>query len=432
MVRISVELIRKKSEHNEGEISTLEEISLHQENIEKIELIDKLCRKLKILLLQYNLISKIENLNKLKYLEYLNLALNNIVIIENLEGLECLKKLDLTMNFIGDLKSVKTLKLNYKLEQLYLTGNPCTDYDNYRNYVITVLPQIKQLDMIDIKKSDRIIASQKFHIAEGDVVRGYWDYMKLRKKQIERYENSDVKITEITDQDDDDEEDEDKVKSFWNEPSYNTPEDRIKIAKKLEQIENKKNHKKDNSNTKDIKNTIKLFTQDGRPYNINQPKVPFKLNDEDDRDNIFLEISLYKHMDTSHVDIDIQPKYIRVTIKGKILQLTLPCEIETEKSVAKRNTVTGNLLITMPRLNPLDIIMKKSIDYNDKKSSSSKNHSSDIKKIQSGKIITKRELLEIGPPIDDLDFSNIYKKNQNNIINKSSAFIDNPDVPPLE
>lgn len=110
MVRITVELIRKRSEHNEGEISTLEEISLHQENIEKIEMLNHLCRDLRILLLQYNLISKIENLNKLKKLEYLNLALNNIEVIENLEGLESLKKLDLMVNYIGNLQGVKNLR----------------------------------------------------------------------------------------------------------------------------------------------------------------------------------------------------------------------------------------------------------------------------------------------------------------------------------
>ena len=41
-----------------------------------------------------------ENLNKLKELDYLNLALNNIAIVENVEGCESLRKLDLTVNFI--------------------------------------------------------------------------------------------------------------------------------------------------------------------------------------------------------------------------------------------------------------------------------------------------------------------------------------------
>ena len=49
MVCITEQLVRKRAEHNEGLISTLEEISLHQQEIEKIENLDKWCRELKIL-----------------------------------------------------------------------------------------------------------------------------------------------------------------------------------------------------------------------------------------------------------------------------------------------------------------------------------------------------------------------------------------------
>lgn len=41
-----------------------------------------------------------ENLYKLRELEYLNLALNNIKVIEGIENCESLMKLDLTVNFI--------------------------------------------------------------------------------------------------------------------------------------------------------------------------------------------------------------------------------------------------------------------------------------------------------------------------------------------
>lgn len=100
MPRITVELLRKRSEHNEGIISTLEEISLHQEELEKIEVIGTLCRKLRILYLQNNIIEKIEDLTHMKDLRYLNLALNNISRIEGLGSCEFLNKLDLTVNFI--------------------------------------------------------------------------------------------------------------------------------------------------------------------------------------------------------------------------------------------------------------------------------------------------------------------------------------------
>nr|XP_022315580.1 protein tilB homolog [Crassostrea virginica] len=91
MVRITEDLVRKRAEHNNLEISTLEEVSLHQQDIEKIENLDKWCRDLKILYLQSNLIPKIENVGRLKKLEYLNLALNNVERIENLENVKCCK-----------------------------------------------------------------------------------------------------------------------------------------------------------------------------------------------------------------------------------------------------------------------------------------------------------------------------------------------------
>jgi hypothetical protein len=49
-------------------------------------MIDNHCRQLKILYLQNNLIGKIENLKRLKALNYLNLALNNVLVLEGLEG----------------------------------------------------------------------------------------------------------------------------------------------------------------------------------------------------------------------------------------------------------------------------------------------------------------------------------------------------------
>ena len=117
--------------------------------IEKIEALEQCCRHLKILLLQHNAISKMENISKLKELEYLNLSLNNIKKIENIAGCESLKKLDLTLNFVDfdALKeSLENLQSNAFLEDLYLLGNPCTDFPGYRQYVAAKLPQLGQLD----------------------------------------------------------------------------------------------------------------------------------------------------------------------------------------------------------------------------------------------------------------------------------------------
>ena len=42
----------------------------------------------------------------------------------------------------------------------FLTGNPCTDYDGYREFVIATLPQLRWLDGKEISKSERIVATQ--------------------------------------------------------------------------------------------------------------------------------------------------------------------------------------------------------------------------------------------------------------------------------
>ena len=44
-------------------------------------------------------------------------------------------------------------------------------------------------------------------------------------------------------------------------------------------------------------------------------------------------------------------------IKSKVLRLTFPAEVNSEKSVAKRSTTTGHLLISMPKCNPMENIL---------------------------------------------------------------------------
>lgn len=82
----------------------------------------------------------------------------------------------------------------------------------------------------------------------------------------------------------------DEDDEFWSAPSHHTPEDRIAIAKK-----SMDKHKGSKFVEKTPQKYVpKLFSPAGKPYNINQPKVPFVLNDEDDRENIILDVGVYK------------------------------------------------------------------------------------------------------------------------------------------
>lgn len=60
--KVDLPLLRRRADHNDGIVSTLREVTLHQFDIERIENLDVYCRRLRILFLQNNVISKIGGL----------------------------------------------------------------------------------------------------------------------------------------------------------------------------------------------------------------------------------------------------------------------------------------------------------------------------------------------------------------------------------
>ncbi|KAJ8957899.1 hypothetical protein NQ318_001895 [Aromia moschata] len=403
MVRITEELVRKRSEHNEGIIGTLEELSLHQEDIEEIEHLNNWCRELQILYLQGNLISKIENLNKLKKLQYLNLAINNIEVVENLERCESLEKLDLTLNFIGELESVASLKNNIHLRDLYLTGNPCCDFKGYREYVIVQLPQLKRLDVKEILRSERIKAQQKFAEVEESIKKCQEEHRStiLRDKFMNRLFREEQKRRvvnqgkpHLTDEE------------FWKSTSENCPETRVEMAERQQKA------KRQESKEDKPKREVQLFKKDGRPLNINQAKLDFTLSDDDPKQFV-LDVAVYKFLDTNLIEVDLQPIYVRITVKGKIFQIVFPEEILTDKSIAQRSQTTGHLVLKLPRANYRPVSHKK-IHYKREEEEEAEESK------------TRHKFLEVEEK-EDMDFSKIVENN-----NRVKDLYDNKEVPPLE
>lgn len=280
---VTEELVRKKSEHNELIISTLEELSLHQEDIERIEHVQHWCRDLKILLLQGNIIAKIENLHKLKKLEYLNLSMNNIELIENLDQLESLEKLDLTLNFIGNLQSVESLRSNLHLRELTLVGNYCADYKGYRNFVIATLPQLKRLDGEEIRRSDRIVASREYEQIRVGIV---------QQQMVRKIERDEQKVRwarekEQTDRDNVGLTDDEVNDRFWKKSSEHCPEIRVEIARQSQKNAQKQNGKE---HKVDEKRARRFFADCGRPYNINEAKLEFHFDDRPQEYRVDLQV----------------------------------------------------------------------------------------------------------------------------------------------
>ncbi|XP_054671961.1 dynein axonemal assembly factor 11-like [Grus americana] len=383
---VTEDLVRRRAEHNNCEIFSLEEISLHQQEIEKLEHLDKWCRDLKILYLQNNLIPKIENVGKLKKLEYLNVALNNIERIENLEGCEELKKLDLTANFVGELSSIEALKYNIHLKELFLVGNPCTEFEGYRQFVVATLHQLKYLDSKEIERSERIQALQNYPEVKQKIREQEQAYLLKRAREKEEaqrrmQERKDKKQNQIESKlgfdspdslqnkenhqaegDREQEmwrtvEDDEEDRRFWEEPTPYTPESRLETHRYIEEKRRAKNNIRESKKSEKPLHT--LVTAEGKVLNVNAPKLHFSLKDDQENNQIILDLAVYRHLDTSLLDVDVQPTYIRVLVKGKPFQLVLPEEVKPDSSSAKRSQTTGHLVVSMPKAKEIILTKKK-------------------------------------------------------------------------
>uniref|UniRef100_A0A6I8S0M3 Dynein axonemal assembly factor 11 n=1 Tax=Xenopus tropicalis TaxID=8364 RepID=A0A6I8S0M3_XENTR len=466
---VSEDLIRRRAEHNNCEIFSLEEISLHQQDLERIEYIDKWCRELKILYLQNNLIGKIENVSKLKKLEYLNLALNNIEKIENLEGCESLQKLDLTVNFVGDLSSINSLQENRQLREFYLVGNPCAEYEGYRQYVVATLPQLKWLDGKEIERSERIQAAQDYPQVQGKIKEQEEAYLRKRAAEREKATNNlqqkqkegrkaqekkpgfdrrwytdinntipdPVEKTDTVAQLNVDEtalrnDDEEEEKEFWNQPSQYTPESRLETHRYLEEKRKSKENRSEEELKKKPPRT--LITAEGRVLNVNESKLDFSLVDDEENNQFVLDLAIYRHLDTSLLDVDVQPGYIKVLVKEKPFQLVLPAEVKPDSSAAKRSQTTGHLVVTMPKATEM---------IQTKRAKSPAIAERTCKNPQ--KCLKTHEKLEVDPKARSIpDVANIVQekktwaqgplrlhRNSARDTADSEDFIDNAEVPPL-
>lgn len=78
-------------------------------------------------------------------------------------------------------------RYNERLEQLFLMGNPCADYEGYREYAIATLTRLKELDGTPIDRSERIRALQSYAEIEGEIVRSCARYKKIREAELLDY-----------------------------------------------------------------------------------------------------------------------------------------------------------------------------------------------------------------------------------------------------
>ena len=79
--------------------------------------------------------------------------------------------------------------------------------------------------------------------------------------------------------------------------------------------------------------------EDGTVMQKNEGGWHFQFKEEPN--DIILDVATGKYLDTSLIDVDVHPKYIIITIKGKVLRLNLPDEVTPDSTKALRSQTTG-------------------------------------------------------------------------------------------
>ena len=82
------------------------------------------------------------------------------------------------------------------------------------------------------------------------------------------------------------------------------------------------------------------------------------LREWDDAEYSFFSMKVPKFLDTSLLEVNLNPSWVSVRIKGKLTQMKFMEEIIVDKSVIERSQITGDLLIKMLKLTP-NYLLKK-------------------------------------------------------------------------
>ena len=64
-----------------------------------------------------------------------------------------------------------------------MTGNLCTDFEGYREYVVATLTQFTHLYGKEISKSERIEAVQSYGNVKAEIIRQQKEYLKKKWKE---------------------------------------------------------------------------------------------------------------------------------------------------------------------------------------------------------------------------------------------------------
>jgi cilla- and flagella-associated protein len=110
-----------------------------------------------------NDIDDVRILKEMPNLEVLSLSVNKIATLKPFQYCKKLSELYLRKNLIADLSEIKYIQNLPGLKVLWLWDNPCAEVPNYREIVISALPNLVKLD------NQAISAEEKTQISSRDL-----------------------------------------------------------------------------------------------------------------------------------------------------------------------------------------------------------------------------------------------------------------------
>lgn len=95
-----------------------------------------------------------------------------------------------------------------------------------------------------------------------------------------------------------------------------------------------------------------MFNKQGEIRQCNEGKYGFHLREYDHPEYTYFELEVPKHLETKDLEVNIDPHWVSVRVRGKLTQLRLNDEISVTDSKTERSQITGILKITMKKVTP--------------------------------------------------------------------------------
>ena len=356
-----------------------QEVALHSQGLERIELLGHACRELRILYLQNNVIGRIgtpqarcrrcqpskltahrpcrepappegagvpepgtEQPDGGAAAHDTALARENTGLsapplllapqVSNLEGCESLSKLDLTANFIASprgLLTVARLACNPGLRELFLTGNPCCGDPGYRPFLVASLPQLSRLDGVDISPSERIASHQALAgitarleaaaAAAGDSPPEDPDAWGPAARLREHREDAAARAA--------------------HEAAKREGADRVLLGSPF-----------GGPPARPPRAALEPLPEDGTlPGQTNEGGWQYAWEEDGGTGAVVLTVWVGRFVDEDDISVDVAPGLARVLVKGRLLCVHTPEEVLPAGASCQRVSASGALVISMPR-----------------------------------------------------------------------------------